>query len=74
MNLCLYSTYIAALRILIFPVNILKDEMVHNRLVCGLSSDSVHNQLLNERDLTLDKPVQVCLLNKVSERHYQRNQ
>ena len=45
----------------------MKDEFIRDKIVCGITSDSVRKQLLKERALTLDKAIQICQLNKLSE-------
>ena len=45
----------------------MKDEFICDKIVCGIISDRVRKQLLKERALTLDKVVQICQLNKLSE-------
>ncbi len=44
-----------------------KDEFIRDKIVCGITSDRVRKQLLKERTLTLDKAIQICQLNELSE-------
>ena len=45
----------------------MKDEFIRDKIVCGITSDRVRKQLLKERALTLDKAIQICQLNELSE-------
>ena len=47
----------------------LQDELIRDRLVCGISSDSVRRALLKETDLTLAKAVRICQINELTEQH-----
>ena len=47
----------------------LQDELIRDRLVCGISSDSVRRSLLKETDLTLVKAVRICQINELTEQH-----
>ena len=44
-----------------------KEEFFRERIVVGISSDTIHKLLLQEADLTLDKAVQICQLNELAE-------
>ena len=59
------SSYVANLRILANTCEYkdLKDDLIRDRLVCGIRSDNVRKQLLKEKDLTLFKAIQICQLN-----------
>jgi hypothetical protein len=45
----------------------MKDEFIRDKIVCGIISNCFQKQLLKERALTLDKAVQICQLNELSE-------
>ena len=45
----------------------MKDELIRDKIVCGITSDRVRKQLLKERALKLDKAIQICQLNELSE-------
>ena len=47
----------------------LKDSLIRDRIVCGVSSDALRKQLLKERDLTLHKAVQLCQIHESAERY-----
>ena len=47
----------------------LKEELIRNRLVCGISKDNVHKLLLREADLTLPKAISICQIHELSEQH-----
>ena len=61
--------YVADLRILgnTCEYGQLKDELTRDRLVCGIHSDKVRKQLLQRRDLTLHKAVDVCQMEEMAE-------
>ena len=44
-----------------------KEEFIRDRIVVGISSDTVRKLLLQEADLTLDKAVQICQLYELVE-------
>ena len=37
----------------------LKDELIRDRLVCGIKEDRIHEKLLSKKDLTLQKAIQI---------------
>ena len=39
---------------------LLKDSLIKDRIVCGITSDQVRARLLRESDLTLTKAVDIC--------------
>ena len=45
----------------------LKDQMLRDRLVCGITSDTVRKLLLREDKLTLAKAINICQINELSE-------
>ena len=47
----------------------LKDSLICDRIVCGVSSDALQKQLLKARDLTLHKAVQLCQIHEGAERY-----
>ena len=70
------QSYIASLRILASSCEFgdLQDELIRDRLVCGLKSNVVRKQLLKEPKLTLQKATQICVLHEVSEAHTEKFQ
>ncbi|KAL4719053.1 hypothetical protein ACJJTC_000127 [Scirpophaga incertulas] len=40
--------------------NTINDEMIRDRLVCGINSSSIRERLLREDDLTLKKALEIC--------------
>ena len=44
-----------------------KEEFIRDRIVAGISSETVRKLLLQEADLTLDKAVQICQLHELAE-------
>lgn len=65
------QSYVADLRILASTCEYgaLKDDLIRDKIVCGVASNTVRKQLLKEWDLTLNKAIQICQLNELSERH-----
>ena len=47
----------------------LKDDMIRDRLVCGIKKDNVRKLLLRESDLTLEKANNICQIHEMSEQH-----
>ena len=47
----------------------LKDLIILDRIVCGVSSDALRKQQLKERDPTLHKAVQLCQIHESAERY-----
>ncbi len=45
----------------------LKDEMIKDRLVCGIENDKLRRSLLREEILTLQKAIELCQINELSE-------
>ena len=46
---------------------VIKKEFIRDRIVVGISSDTVRKLLLQKADLTLDKAVQICQLHELAE-------
>ena len=46
----------------------LKDEMIRDRLVCGITNNAVRKLLLREDDLTLTKAIHIGEVNELSDR------
>ena len=65
------QNFITALKILedTCEFGTLKDSLIRDRIVCGVSSDALRKQLLKERDLTLHKAVQLCQIHESAERY-----
>ena len=64
-----FNPYVSDLRILAdtCEYGMMKDEFICDKIVSGIVSDRVRKQLLKERSLTLDKAIQICQLNELSE-------
>ena len=65
------QNFITALKILADTCEFgtLKDSLIRDRIVCGMSSDALRKQLLKERDLTLHKAVQLWQIHESAERY-----
>ena len=46
----------------------LKDDLIRDKIVCGVASSYVRKQLLKERALTLDGSIEIDILNELSDR------
>lgn len=46
----------------------LHDELIRDRLVCGIHSDTVRAQLLKEKKLTLNSAIEICMLHEQLEK------
>ena len=42
----------------------LKDSLIRDRIVCGVSSDTLRRQLLKERELTFHRAIQMCQIHR----------
>lgn len=67
------KSYVATLRLLgkKFDFGALTDELIRDRIVCGIHNDAVRTQLLREKDLTLESvesSIRICMLFERSER------
>ena len=49
----------------------LEDELIRDKIVCGVNSDDVKQQLLRVQDLTLDKALTICRAYEQSKKHIQ---
>lgn len=47
----------------------LKEELIRDRLVCGITSDSMRKQLLRDSDLTLSKAIEMCQIYEQTDQH-----
>ena len=65
------QNFITALKILADTCEFgtLKDSLIRDRIVCGVSSDALRKKLLKERDLTLHKAVQLFQIHESAERY-----
>ena len=52
----------------------LKNDLMVDRIVCGIQSDTVRKLLLRTEDLTLDKAVKICQIHELSETRVQELQ
>ncbi len=68
-----FQTYYSDLRNKASTCNFdnLHDEMLRDRIVCGIDSDSLRKALLKEHDLTLDKARRICMVNEISDKGVQ---
>ena len=66
-----FQAFVADLRILAntCEYGILKDELIRDKIVCGVSSRHVRKQLLKERELTLDRAIDIGIANELSDRN-----
>ena len=62
------NQYITALRLLAKNCTFgpLEDEMIRDRLVCGIISERVKGRLLREQELSLDKAMMICQVEEES--------
>ena len=65
--------YVTGLRLIAKNCNFrdLEDELIRDRIVCGVNSDDVKQQLLRVQDFTLDKALTICRADKQSKKHIQ---
>lgn len=47
----------------------LQDQLIQDRLVCGISRDRVRRTLLKETELTLAKAIRICQISELTEQH-----
>ena len=47
----------------------LKDSLIRDQIVCGVSSDTLRRQLLKERELTLHRAIQMCQIHETADAH-----
>jgi len=66
-----FQSFVADLRILAntCEYGILKDKLICDKIVCGVSSRHVCKQLLKEPDLTLDRAIDIGIANELSGRN-----
>ena len=62
------NQYVVVLKLLAknCKFGILEDEMIRDRLVCGITSERVKGRLLRERELSLDKAMLICQIEEES--------
>lgn len=65
------EAYVCTLRNMAKTCNFgqLKDELIRDRIGCGISSDTVRRSLLKETDLPLAKAIRICQINEATEQH-----
>lgn len=44
----------------------LKNELIRDRIVCGISNENVRKQMLKNHELTLEKAIQLCQLDEIT--------
>ena len=66
-----FQSFLGDLRILAntYEYGTLKDELIRDKIVCGVSSQHVRKQLLKEQDLTLDRAIDIGIANELSARN-----
>ena len=47
----------------------LRDDLIRDKIVCGVTSSFVRKQLLKERDLTLDRAIEIGIVNELSDKN-----
>lgn len=64
------QSYVSTLKIMAKKCEFgaLNDELIRDRLVCGIHSDPVRAQLLKEKKLTLNSAIEICMLHEQSEK------
>ena len=45
----------------------LKDELIRDRIVCGTTYENVRKQMLKERDLNLDRAIELCRIDELTQ-------
>ncbi|CAL9695031.1 unnamed protein product [Knipowitschia caucasica] len=65
------ESYVSDLRIKAKSCNFgeLREELVRDRLVCGINNDHLRKVLLRDSDLTLAKAISVCQIHEMTEEH-----
>ena len=69
-----FDTFVSKLRESAASCNFgqLKDEMIRDRIVIGITDNTQRARLLRERELTLDKAVQLCRSHEITSIHLQK--
>ena len=64
-----FDTYVTDLRnkASTCEFDVLKEGLIRDRIVCGIKNDSVRSRLLREKDLTLQKCIDICRAAEASE-------
>ena len=64
------QSYVSTLKVMARKCDFgtLHDELIRDRLVCGIHSDAVRTQLLKEKKLTLHLAIEICMLHERSEK------
>ena len=59
-----FHSFVADFRILAstYKYGALKDQLIRDKIVCGVTSSLVPNQLLKEKDLTLDRAIEIGIV------------
>ena len=62
-----FQSFVADLRILARTTEYgtLKDELIREKIVCYIASSFVRKQLLKERDLTLDRAIEIGIVKRI---------
>ncbi|KAL8611232.1 hypothetical protein ACOMHN_013663 [Nucella lapillus] len=65
------QSFITALKILAktCEYGTLKDSLIRDRIVCGVTTDALRKQLLKEKALDLHKAIQICQIHEAAEKH-----
>ncbi len=64
------QSYVATLKTLARKCEFgtLHDDLIRDRLVCGIHNDNIRTQLLKEKNLTLSSAIEICMLHEQSEK------
>ena len=46
----------------------LKDEMIRDKIICGITSEQLRGRLLRQGDISLDKVLEICRSHEARER------
>ena len=66
-----FQSFVADLKILASTCeyDALRDDLICDKIVCGVTSSFVRKQLLKERDLTLDHAIEIGIVNELSDKN-----
>ena len=66
-----FQSFVADLKILASTCeyDALRDDLIRDKIVCGVTSSFVRKQLLKERDLTLDRAIEIVIVNELLDKN-----